>query len=536
MTSQVYETKHPVEDPRWLSIKDTYAKVVRKLVSRNPTLGKPDPKKHHLESRIGASRCTIFTLNSNKTATSQHFTTASSIKEYFLRRRKPEEDGIHRTTNCIHILEGLDPEFVDVYGSYLMIDPIFFAKQDRNDVWDLLDLQDDYSDTELLPSLTDPDKYFRLKYREMRRFGPDFKHWRTVCSVTGSHLAAVGFQWKLDSIAALERKCSFWFRKPAQGSEGWDAIILCDPPLRRVFSARNIIPQAMKSTPFQGGYLDFLGFDTLMRKDDGGFKEGPPRTCMFDDLCFYFENHSNVLLEAEGASPAFIASVFLKKIVASHYMKVIDYFDIVLQRLSHIEYRLTRHIDWEGSASQWSEKQEQWSSLQFTLRRLTEYSTDAQSILSSLQIPPTALDFPPRCPGISSSNSASLASQLSTDRDFLAIYARLLTLKSRVTSSMSSTQALSSIMANRDALKEARRSVKEARNAKAFTIMGLIFIPLAYTSALFSMSGEYGPGEGRFWVYWAVALPMMILVSGVAWGLSRLDEVGWRRWGKEKES
>jgi hypothetical protein len=222
MTSQVYETKHAVEDPRWLSIKDTYAKVVRKLVSRNPTLGKPDPKKRRLESRIGASRAAIFTINSNQTVTPQQFTTASDIKEYFLRRRKAEEDGVRKPTNCVHILEGLDPEFVDVYGSYLMIDPIFFAKQDRNDVWDLGDLQDDYSDTELLPSLTDPDKYFRLKYREMRRFGPDFNHWRTICAVTGSHLSALGFQWKLDNVAAVERKCSFWVREAAHGSEGWD--------------------------------------------------------------------------------------------------------------------------------------------------------------------------------------------------------------------------------------------------------------------------------------------------------------------------
>jgi hypothetical protein len=92
----------------------------------------------------------------------------------------------------------------------------------------------------------------------------------------------------------------------------------------------------MKSTPFQGGYLDFLGFDTLMRKSNGGFKDGPPRTCLYDDLCFYFENHSDILFEAEGATPAFMASTFLKKIVASHYMKLIDYYEIVLQRLSQV--------------------------------------------------------------------------------------------------------------------------------------------------------------------------------------------------------
>ena len=40
----------------------------------------------------------------------------------------------------------------------------------------------------------------------------------------------------------------------------------------------------------------------------------------------------------EGATPPLIASAFLKKIVASHYIKVIDYFEIIVQRLKRVSF------------------------------------------------------------------------------------------------------------------------------------------------------------------------------------------------------
>lgn len=64
-------------------------------------------------------------------------------------------------------------------------------------------------------------------------------------------------------------------------------------------------------------------------------------------------------------------------------------------------------------------------------------------------------------------------------------------------------------------------------------MVGLVFIPLAYTSALFSMSDEYRPGGRSFWVYWATAVPCVVVVCGVTWGLQRgWDELGRWGWGR----
>lgn len=88
--------------------------------------------------------------------------------------------------------------------------------------------------------------------------------------------------------------------------------------------------------------MDFIDLDILTRDGVNRRFDGPPRTCMFDDLCFYFERHSALLFEMEGATPPSIASAFLKKIVASHYMKMIDYFEINLQRLKKVSTFICR--------------------------------------------------------------------------------------------------------------------------------------------------------------------------------------------------
>ncbi|KAF7869753.1 hypothetical protein EAF04_004537 [Stromatinia cepivora] len=522
MTSK-YQPDTQSSDLSWLCSEGLYLEFIKKLKSRNPSIYKPDPKNHRIGSRLGASRSVLLNVCPDHTVTSQHFSNVSELKTHFAQRAKDDGEGKPNTSRRVYILEGLDPQFVEAYGSYFFMDPMFFIRQERNTVWDMGDIQEGFSDTPPLPSLESPEKCFRLKYREMRKFGSDFDHWRTICAVSGSHIAGIGFLGKLDSLAAVERKCSFWFRDAAENQGGWDAVILCESPVHKVYRGHSLFPQEMKSEIFQGGYMDFIDFDVLTRDGLNRAFDGPPRTCMFDDLCFYFEHHSPLLFEMEGAAPPLIASAFLKKIVASHYMKLIDYFEITVQRLRRAEWRLSRQTDWQDYKS-WPEKREQWSSLQITHRRLSEYRSDIQSIIQTLRISSSQPSSP---------SPSQPTHYLSSTLDFPLIHSSLSTLYTRVSTIITSTQGLSSIVANREALQEARLSVREAKNSKTLTFVGLVFIPLAYTCALFSMSDEYRPGGRGFWVYWVTALPLMVLVFGVTWGMQRgWDEVGRWGWGR----
>lgn len=63
---------------------------------------------------------------------------------------------------------------------------------------------------------------------------------------------------------------------------------------------------------------------------------------------------------------------------------------------------------------------------------------------------------------------------------------------------------------------DTRRSLMEAANVKRLTYGALVFIPLSFVAGLFSMSEKVPPWSEHFWVYFAVAVPLVLLVLGIA--------------------
>ena len=204
----------------WLCAEGPYLDYVTKMNVLNPGIGNPDPKNQHIGSRVGQSRSILLEARPDRTWLRQTFKNATEIKAHFNERSNKNSEQTAGFYQRIYILEGLDPNYVEAYGSYFFMDPRFFVSQERNSLWNLRDLESDIHDTPRLTSLIDPDKYFRVKYREVRQFGPQLKSWRTTCAVTGRHIAAIGFEGRLDSIGAVARKFSFWSKKGKNDS--WD--------------------------------------------------------------------------------------------------------------------------------------------------------------------------------------------------------------------------------------------------------------------------------------------------------------------------
>jgi hypothetical protein len=70
-----------------------------------------------------------------------------------------------------------------------------------------------------------------------------------------------------------------------------------------------------------------------------------------------------------------------------------------------------------------------------------------------------------------------------------------------------------------------RQSLFEARSVRLLTLLGMTVLPLSFTSGLFSMSGEYAPGNSHFWVFFAVSVTLIGLIFGITYTL--------RFWNKE---
>lgn len=223
---------HPVNtsanrnDGAWLCAEGPYLNFISRMNDLNPGMGLPDPKNEYIGSRVGQSRSVVLELKPDVTWSCRTFQSASEVKNH-LRQIPSAPMQATNSRKRIYILEGLDPQYVEAYGSHFFMDPSFFVRHERNDLFNLKRSEFHIHDPPPLPSLKHPENYFRVKYREIRQFGPQLRDWRTTCALTGRHISAIGFEGKLDTAGSIARKFSFWSQKHAD--DGWDGMysLLC---------------------------------------------------------------------------------------------------------------------------------------------------------------------------------------------------------------------------------------------------------------------------------------------------------------------
>jgi Mg2+ and Co2+ transporter CorA len=66
-------------------------------------------------------------------------------------------------------------------------------------------------------------------------------------------------------------------------------------------------------------------------------------------------------------------------------------------------------------------------------------------------------------------------------------------------------------------IREARVSNSNAHSLSRITILTMLFIPLSTVASVFSMSGDFLPGNSRAWVFWAVSIPVMMMLAYLYW-------------------
>lgn len=57
---------------------------------------------------------------------------------------------------------------------------------------------------------------------------------------------------------------------------------------------------------------------------------------------------------------------------------------------------------------------------------------------------------------------------------------------------------------------EARKSNQLGQAAQRLAGLGVVFLPLGLLAGIFSMGGPFLPGNDHFWVYAAVAFPLLL--------------------------
>jgi len=221
---------------------------------------------------------------------------------------------------------------------------------------------------------------------------------------------------------------------------------------------------------------------------------------MLDDLCFYLQKHSAELTTPGADSVA----IFAKKIVAAHYKQLSEY---VRSLVSSAQFHMSRRDSIELDYFSMESVEAQWSDAQALERRMSEYCEDIEAIMLQCGIPLTEQPDVASC-AVAPVPPATVPGYPTWDdctADFQVLRLRLRDVRQRAELLNAAITGLASMSGNRQAL-------REAKSTRALTLVGLVFIPLAYTASLFSMPEPYGPGQERFWIYFAVSIPFIFSV------------------------
>lgn len=247
--------------------------------------------------------------------------------------------------------------------------------------------------------------------------------------------------------------------------------------------------------PWQGGYIDFVPMkDTNMSN-----YSGPPRTSLFDDLIYY---HSQQNLVPNSLSGLDIATFFLERIIAGVWMNSISYIGMSIASLAYAVEQ-ARKLSPSSSPPkekirsydgvEWLEKN--FSHVYCWNRRCTMIYDWTDCNLQELQVSRSRLT--------QTGSNAMLISE-HDQRDWVLIESRLEQLETRSRHLVTSALGLLS-------LTESHKSVEAAESARNLALLGTVYLPLSLTAGILSMGGSFTPGEGHFWVFFAVVGPLMIL-------------------------
>jgi Mg2+ and Co2+ transporter CorA len=178
-------------------------------------------------------------------------------------------------------------------------------------------------------------------------------------------------------------------------------------------------------------------------------------------------------------------SYYPLKIIVAEW---INYANLIHYAVEYLEYTLE---DFSKDITHLEGLESELCTIQNWRRRVAESTTKISSLIDKLQSFQAGPTFSGTWPSII--------------EDCLQIAARMEKYSMRFENMVPVLTALVQVA-------EGRHSFADTKNITRLTYMPLIFLPLTFTSGLFSMAGDVAPGGKMVWIYFAVALPLVLVV------------------------
>lgn len=413
----------------------------------------------------------------------------------------------------IIIIEDLTRELIEMIGTELDIDPLFFAMHLHTARKTGMRYQAPQEAT--LPSRVTPREYINISYhravncekipRGCEKLVRNTSIDRKIVFIRST---TIGLVQHCASVILIKNKRSFWI-----------SLILVDPPITNTFltdgrSSNDPKTIHLTTTPFLGTYEDFLtppSFSEFAKSQqhnltNSSILEDPNRGAMLNDLKQYWTRSIPPSFDPQDPTLHSL-SYFPLKIIGAEWIR---YIAVMHHCLKSYEYN-TAQLPPLKQFNQDLRELQTWRRRSMMSQRKLEAVAHFLSEESNPDTP-TLLPYPSSQTYRTAQRRPTISYQ-STPSSLQKDYALLL-------ASLTSTSAhLSTILPTIITfiqIADTRRSYAETANVTRLTILALVFVPLTYVSSLFSMNSENAPGSDGFWVYFVVAVPVTILVACVA--------------------
>ncbi|OKL56432.1 hypothetical protein UA08_08184 [Talaromyces atroroseus] len=411
----------------------------------------------------------------------------------------PLEDGLK---GRILVVEDLSRDVVNTLGSTLEIDPLFFALH-IHAPYRAISAQT--PNLAMLPSRIRRQNYVSVQYHRPLELPPQFGPERKLVRATNvCRKVAVLPPTRNTCIGLVQHCCSIYFCEKTENRAYWLCLILADPPIshNRLLISENEndrksgVNLSIDIKHFLRGYEDFLSpvpVNPRMAAMQTLSREG-----LLGDLLYFWTRELPANLDLD--NPTLLSlSVYPLKIVAAEWN---NYLAVMSYHIKKYEYLIQgQQVDTQDldklnidldSLQTWRRRslasQQKIAAIKLFLEhqaknRDKEYSEDIEDL---------SVDF------------------TSIERN-LNRYSELL-------------ESMLPIVMSLFQVSDSRRSFLEAANVSRLTFLAFVFVPLSFTSSLFSMNSDIAPGGRNFWIYIVVA----ILISAIVFLLARLPANSFR--------
>lgn len=489
----------------------TYREFVKSQRRNNPCLAGLD--RFFSGPDLDRSRCRILSLTFPGDGKS-----SKSLHEFLEIEDLPSAIYYNRLkgTGRILVIEDLCQDIIELLGTACKIDPLFFASHLHAPFRDM-DAQT--PNLAILPSRMRQQNFINTHYHRTIEIQENIENVTgLVRDMNVSRKVSVLAPLVGRRVSLIQHACSVLLFDEGKPEQGWlcmysgdicgimqanervshSGIILVDPPLVNGFISvrHDYEKQTASARRHISCRLSLNGYEDFLEPQLTAFGAeypciAPSRDSLLDDLVYYWDREPPPSFDRR--NPTLLAlSYYPLKIVAAEW---VTYMAAMSSNIKGHEYAVEKL---RGHYTELDILNVDLRSLQIWRRRslASQQKITAIKRFIILQEKKAAND-------LYSDDCAALLDDFEYLSRTLSDYSiRLENMLPVVTSLVQ--------------ISDSRRSLAESVNISRLTSLAFIFVPLTFTTGLFSMNTINGPGGKYFWVYFAVAIPVTLLVFIIA--------------------